>query len=109
LGLIDSVCPCFYGYNARAEVIGTKGIIFIGSLQDSTTITCTRENNIVAKQVMSWKKRFHETYITEDRHFIECILDNKQPSATSYDGKKAVAAVVAANNSILKDKPFNIA
>ena len=108
LGLIDSVCPCFYGYDARAEIIGTKGIIFIGSLQDSTTITCTKENNIVAKQIMSWKKRFHEAYIAEDRHFIECILGNKEPSANGEDGKKAVAAVVAANNSILSGQPVKI-
>ena len=108
LGLIDSVCPCFYGYDARAEVVGTKGIMFIGSLQDSTTITCTKENNIVIKQTMSWKKRFHEAYISEDRHFIECILNNKKPVVTGEDGKKVVAAVFAATNSILKGKPVNI-
>lgn len=108
LGLIDSVCPCFYGYDARAEVVGTKGIMFIGSLQDSTTITCTKENNIFTKQTMSWNKRFHEAYISEDRHFIECILSGKKPVVTGEDGKKAVAAVVAANNSILKGKPVNI-
>ena len=108
LGLIDSVCPCFYGYDARAEVVGSKGIIFIGSLQDSTTITCTGENSIVIKQTMSWKKRFHEAYVAEDRHFIECILNNKKPEVSGGDGKKAVAAVIAANDSILKGQPVSI-
>ena len=108
LGLIDSVCPCFYGYDARAEVVGSKGMMFIGSLQDSTTITCTRENSIVIKQTMSWKKRFHEAYVAEDRHFIECILNNKKPLVSGGDGKKAVAAVIAANDSILKGQPVNI-
>jgi len=108
LGIIDSVCPCFYGYDARAEVVGSKGIMFIGSLQDSTTITCTKEDNMVIKQTMSWKKRFHEAYIAEDRHFIDCILSGKKPLVTGEDGKKAVAAVVAANNSILKGQPLKI-
>lgn len=108
LGLIDSVCPCFYGYDARAEVVGSKGIIFIGSLQDSTTITCTGENSIVIKQTMSWKKRFHEAYVAEDSHFIECILNNKKSLVSGGDGKKTVAAVIAANDSILKGQPVNI-
>src|SRR3972149_2066651 len=108
LGLIDSVCPCFYGYDARAEVVGSQGIMFIGSLQDSTTITCTRENSIVIKQTMSWRKRFHEAYVAEDRHFIECILGSKEPLVSGIDGKKAVEVVIAANDSILKGKPVNI-
>jgi len=107
-GLIDSVCPCFYGYDARAEVIGSQGIMFIGSLQDSTTITCTRENSIVVKQTMSWRKRFHEAYVAEDKHFIKCILNNKKPAVSGEDGKKAVAVVIAASDSILKGQPVNI-
>ncbi|HEY4662254.1 MAG TPA: Gfo/Idh/MocA family oxidoreductase [Candidatus Humimicrobiaceae bacterium] len=108
MGIIDSVCPCFYGYDARAEVIGSQGVMFIGSLQDSTTITCNRENGIVIKQTLSWKKRFHEAYIAEDRHFIECIISKKKPMVSGEDGRKAVAAVIAANESILKGKPINI-
>ncbi len=107
-GLIDCICPCFYGYDARAEVAGTKGIMFIGSLKDSAAITCTRENKIVIDQVISWKKRFHEAYIAEDRHFIECIINKKEPAVGGLDGKKAVEAVIAANYSILKGQPVNI-
>ena len=108
MGIIDSVCPCFYGYDARVEVIGSQGVMFIGSLQDSTTITCNRENGIVIKQTLSWRKRFHEAYVAEDRHFIECIINKKKPAVNGEDGRKAVAAVIAANESILKGKPANI-
>jgi scyllo-inositol 2-dehydrogenase (NAD+) len=88
-GLIDSVCPCDYGYDARAEVVGTKGVIFIGSLGENTTVTCTRPTQMVAPQVLSWKKRFHDAYIAEDRHFIECIIEGGKPKVTGDDGKRA--------------------
>jgi scyllo-inositol 2-dehydrogenase (NAD+) len=104
-GLIDCLCPCFYGYDARAEIVGSKGIVFIGSLKDSTTVTCTRENKIVINQTISWKKRFHEAYVAEDRHFVDCILNNREPLVDGMDGKKAVEAVIAANDSILKGQP----
>ena len=99
-GIIDSVCPCDYGYDARAEVVGAKGVIFIGSLKECTTVTCTREKGILSPQVLSWKKRFHDAYIAEDRHFIDCITQGIKPTVTGYDGKSAVEAVIAANKSV---------
>jgi myo-inositol 2-dehydrogenase/D-chiro-inositol 1-dehydrogenase/scyllo-inositol 2-dehydrogenase (NAD+) len=108
LGIIDSVCPCDYGYDARAEVIGSKGVMFIGSLKDSATITCIREKNIVINQTLSWRKRFHEAYIAEDRHFVDCILNDKEPLVSGLDGKKAVEAVIASNKSILRGQTVNI-
>jgi scyllo-inositol 2-dehydrogenase (NAD+) len=107
-GLIDSVCPCDYGYDARAEVVGTKGVIFIGSLGESTAVTCTRKTQIVSPQILSWKKRFHEAYIAEDRHFIDCILEGSKPIVDGSDGKKAVEVVVCANESIASGKPVEV-
>ncbi len=107
-GLIDGVCPCDYGYDARVEVVGTKGVIFIGYLKEHTTVVCTREKGYTSPQFLSWKKRFHEAYIAEDRHFIECVLENKKPIVTGEDGKAAVAAVIAANESIKKGIPVNL-
>jgi predicted dehydrogenase len=33
LGMISGVCPCGYGYDARVEIIGDKGIMQIGELK----------------------------------------------------------------------------
>ena len=106
--LIDGVCPCDYGYDARSEIIGEKGVIFIGQLYDGTSIICTREKGIVAPQIMSWRNRFKEAYIAEDRHFVECILECKQPEVTGFDGEKTVLAVIEANKSIISGKPIEI-
>ena len=35
LGMISGVCPCGYGYDARVEIVGEKGIMQIGELQGS--------------------------------------------------------------------------
>ncbi|MBM3709684.1 MAG: oxidoreductase [Actinobacteria bacterium] len=107
-GLIDGVCPCDYGYDARCEVVGTMGVLFIGSIQEYTTVTCTRKKQLVSPQVLSWKKRFHDAYIAEDRHFVECIINGKEPEVTGEDGKRSVAAVVAANESIFKGVPVEL-
>ena len=105
IGIIDGVCPCDYGYDARAEVVGTKGVIFIGSLSDHSFIWCTRGAGLVSPQTISWKTRFNEAYINEHKHFIECITKGTDPDVKGEDGKMATAAAVAANKSIVKNMP----
>lgn len=100
LFLIDGVCPCDYGYDARTEIIGSKGTMFIGQLYNGESITCTREKGIVAPQILSWRVRFRDAYIAEDRHFIECIMEGKQPRVTGFDGKQTVIAAIESNKSI---------
>lgn len=107
-GLIDSVCPCEYGYDARVEVVGTRGVLFIGSINEHTTITCTREKGINSPQILSWKRRFYDAYIAEDRHFIDCIINENEPIITGNDGKHAVNIVIAANKSISLGIPIEL-
>ena len=38
LGMISGVCPCGYGYDARVEIIGDKGIMQIGELQGQAVV-----------------------------------------------------------------------
>jgi len=101
-GLINSVCPFDYGYDSRAEAVGTKGVLFIGSLYEYNVITRTRKEQIVTPQAMSWKKRFYDSYIAEDKHFIDCIINSSKPKVTGEDGKKAVIAVISANKSVIE-------
>lgn len=109
MATIDVVCPCDYGYDARTEVVGTKGVIFIGTLKGNNFSYCTKENGIVLPQFTSWKTRFHEAYINEHKHFINCMIKGEKPLVSGVDGKKATEAVIAANLSIQKRIPINLA
>lgn len=108
MATIDVVCPCDYGYDSRTEIVGTKGVIFIGSLKGNTLSYCTKDSSVVTPQFLSWKNRFHEGYINEHKHFINCIIKGEKPSVTGYDGKMATCAVIAANSSIISGKAVNL-
>lgn len=108
MATIDVVCPCDYGYDARTEVVGTKGVIFIGTLRGNNFSYCTKENGIVSPQFRSWRNRFHEGYINEHKHFISCIINGEKPLVSGHDGKMATEAVIAANISIQKGIPINL-
>jgi len=100
-GMIDGAQGVGYAYDARVEVLGTKGCVFIGRLADNSVVTCTAETKHGSYPLVgSWRQLFEEAYLHEDRDFIECILTGKTPRATGHDGKMAVKVVNAGNKSI---------
>jgi myo-inositol 2-dehydrogenase/D-chiro-inositol 1-dehydrogenase/scyllo-inositol 2-dehydrogenase (NAD+) len=108
LGIIDGSCPADYGYDARAEVLGSEGVILIGELQDRAVTTCTKQAGVVTSTFRSWRDRFRDAYIAEACHFVECILQDRYPLVTGHDGRKAVEAVLAANESIRSGRPVSL-
>jgi myo-inositol 2-dehydrogenase/D-chiro-inositol 1-dehydrogenase/scyllo-inositol 2-dehydrogenase (NAD+) len=106
LGSISSVCPCDYGYDARVEIIGEKGIMQIGELRGEAIVVCTdRDQGLVTPIFRTWPQRFEWAYIREMEHFIDCIQSGNQPKVGGVDGRWAVAGVIAATKSLLEERP----
>jgi len=104
MGVVDSSCPAGYGYDARVEILGSKGMMQIGELKNKGVILCTLEEGIRSSAYQSWPERFAEAYLAEERAFIEAILEDRPPSPDAYDGLRTVEAVLAANRSIKTGK-----
>lgn len=108
MGVVDSSCPAGYGYDARVEILGSKGIMQIGELKNKGVILCTQEEGIRSSAYRSWPERFAEAYLAEDRAFIDAILEDQNPSPDVYDGVRTVEVVLAANRSIKTGKPQEV-
>ena len=105
LGSVDGTCPCGYGYDARVEILCEQGLIQIGSVAETGMTEVQLSGSVQQRAVRSWRTLFKDAYIAELEHFIACVEEGTQPSVTGEDGLKAVAAVVAANNSIIDGAP----
>ncbi|MDR2869381.1 MAG: Gfo/Idh/MocA family oxidoreductase [Deferribacteraceae bacterium] len=99
-GSIDGAQGVGYGYDARVEILGTDGIIYLGDTSANSMICADRSGKKVQSFMRSWTTLFTEAYLSEDRHFAECILTQKTPRVTGVDGKNAVKVVEAGNQSI---------
>jgi len=109
IGCISGVCPCDYGYDARVEVVGERGILQIGELRGQAVVVCTnRDQGIVSPVYRTWPERFAEAYIREVKHFLECIRTGAQPRSSGEDGRWAVLGVLAATTSLLKQRPVTL-
>jgi myo-inositol 2-dehydrogenase/D-chiro-inositol 1-dehydrogenase/scyllo-inositol 2-dehydrogenase (NAD+) len=109
LGSISGVCPCGYGYDARVEIVGEKGILQIGELQGQAVVVCTnRDQGLITPIYRTWPERFAWAYINEMKHFVECIQQEKTPRVGGEDGRLAVAGVLAGTKSLLEERPVYI-
>ena len=106
LGSISGVCPCDYGYDARMEIIGKKGIMIIGDLENnSLTVGIDRDTGLVTPIFRRWPDRFRMAYLNEIEHFIQSIQNDMVPIVTGEDGRWAVAGVLAGTKSFLEERP----
>ncbi|MCT4687348.1 Gfo/Idh/MocA family oxidoreductase [Vallitalea sp.] len=107
-GLMDGATSVRYGYDARAEVLGTEGCIFIGGTNANNTVTCSLNNGKKRKVMNSWMNLFKDAYTAEDVSFIDCIINDQEPKVTGHDGKMAVKIVEAGMQSIKTKKVIDL-
>lgn len=106
LGMFSGICPCEYGYDARMEIVGDKGIIQIGDIKGQSVVVCTnRDQGLITPIYRTWPERFKWGYIYELEHFINCIQNEKEPKVGGEDGKWAVAGVLAGTKSFQEERP----
>jgi predicted dehydrogenase len=107
-GFIDGAVSVGYGYDARMEIVGTRGVMFVGRMEQDTVVGCSTAKGIVRPFVKSWRTLFSEAYDREDQDFVDCILDGREPRVRGRDGRMAVAVVNAGNRSILERAPVRV-
>jgi predicted dehydrogenase len=106
LGMISGVCPCDYGYDARVEIIGDKGIMQIGELKGQAVVVCSnRDQGLITPIFRTWPQRFAWAYIYELEHFVECIQLDQTPRVGGLEGRWAVAGVLAGTRSFKEQRP----
>ncbi len=107
-GIVDGAVYVQYGYDARVEVLGTEGVLFVGQLEDSSAVYCKSSNQMVKPVTKSWRNLFIDAYEAEDVQFIQAILEDTPAPVTGIDGMMAVKAVNAGNRSIIEKRPVRM-
>ena len=105
-GSISGAQGAQYAYDARCEILGTHGLITIGTLQANEMVVCTKDKELRRPSISSWTNLFKDAYLAEDIDFIRCISEGRPPRAGGRDGRSAAAVVNAGNQSIRERKPI---
>src|SRR6202158_4068759 len=107
IGNIESFVQSTYGYDIRTEIVGSKGSILVGSLQQTplTFLTSNGGTQILADHFLT---RFADAYVAEVRDFVDNMLNDRPPRVTGDDGLRALEIAVAAEKSYLEGKPCGV-
>lgn len=104
IGCIEGAQGAGYGYDARLEILGTKGMVTVGDLRRNSVTAYSTDEGMKGEIVESWRTLFEKAYAQEDRDFLQCIVENREPRAGGKDGLEAVAVVKAGNESLSTGK-----
>jgi myo-inositol 2-dehydrogenase/D-chiro-inositol 1-dehydrogenase/scyllo-inositol 2-dehydrogenase (NAD+) len=107
-GFIGGAVAVAYGYDSRVEVLGAKGMLFVGRQEHNATMTCTAEGWMTRPFVKSWRNLFMEAYAEEDREFVRAVAEGRPPKVSGRDGMMAVQVVEAGNRSIREGRPVSL-
>jgi predicted dehydrogenase len=107
IGNVESYAQAVYGYDVRTEVVGSKGSIFVGSLERMPAVFLTAQGgaHALADHFLS---RFADAYLEEVRDFVKTMLSERAPRVSGDDGLKALAIAVAAEKSHQQSKPMAV-
>ena len=108
IGNVESYVQALYGYDVRTEVVGSKGSIFVGSLQQTPVVCLTPSGrqHMVADHFLS---RFADAYLAEVRDFVHNVLHDQPVRVTGTHGLRGVEIATAAERSYLEAKPCTVA
>lgn len=108
IGTITGAQYVRYGYDSRTEILGTTGIVKVGSQKANEVELVTENRQIITDSMDSWRTLFREAYVAEARAFVKCILEDTEPEVTGHDGKMALMLVNQGLRSILEHRPIDL-
>jgi myo-inositol 2-dehydrogenase/D-chiro-inositol 1-dehydrogenase len=92
-----------HGYNIETEIIGTKATLRIGNVPQMNLVELMDETGIRKECSRSFPARFGPAFIAEIQEFFDCILENRKPEITIFDGYMASKMAVLATESFRKN------
>ena len=108
LATINNSRKAVYGYDQRIEVLGSKGTMIVGNKLLHGVRKGTKDGFTSANPKNFFIDRYKESYQIEITDFIRSISGETVDHANVDDGLHALKIGLAANKSLLKNKPIQL-
>lgn len=103
--MVDVCRQSSYGYDQRAEVLGTKGMIATDNVYPNTAKIY--KNDFTGNADMPYDfflSRYNEAYVTETIAFCEALVNDTPVPCTGEDGLVALVMSIAADMSAAENR-----
>ena len=108
IAVIDNSRKAVYGYDQRAEVFGSKGMVATANDTESSAVLSTAEGVTGEKPLYFFLERYMQSFAKEVNCFIEAIENDTDTPLGVVDGLKPVLMGIAAKKSVQEHRPVRI-
>jgi len=108
IGTIDNCRKAVYGYDQRAEVLGSDGAIGTGNCYPNEAIVSTAKAVQRDLPLNFFMDRYTESFANEMREFVTAVIEDKPTPVTGIDGRIPVAMGIAARKSYDEHRPVRL-
>jgi myo-inositol 2-dehydrogenase/D-chiro-inositol 1-dehydrogenase len=108
LGAIDNSRQAIYGYDQRVEVFGSGGMVTCANDKPDSAVVSNALGEHGAKPLFFFVERYTESYVSEMKAFVECVVNDTPPPVTGIDGRIPVVMGYAAKRSLKEKRPVKL-
>ena len=108
IAVIDNSRRAAYGYDQRAEVFGSKGMVATANDTLSTAVLSNADGVTGEKPLYFFLERYMQSFATEVKGFISAIENDTDTLVGVEDGLKPVLMGIAAKKSVLEHRPVKL-
>ncbi len=108
LAMIDNSRKAAYGYDQRAEVFGSKGMVATANDTLSTAVFSGADGIIGEKPLYFFLERYMESFATEMRSFVDSVINDKPVKVGIEAGLQSVLIGLAARKSVEEHRPVKL-
>ena len=108
LAVIDNSRQAMYGYDQRAELFGSKGMVATSNDTLSSAVISTADGVTGEKPLYFFLERYMESFSQEVREFCDAIENNTETPVGIHAGMQSVKIALAAEKSANEGRPVKL-
>ena len=105
LAVIDNSRQAMYGYDQRAELFGSKGMVATSNDTLSTAVISDENGVTGEKPLFFFLERYMESFSEEMRQFVNACENNTEVPVGIHAGMQSVKIGLAAKKSVAEHRP----
>lgn len=108
LAVIDNSRKAAYGYDQRAELFGSKGMVATSNDTVSSAVISNADGVTGEKPLFFFLERYMESFSEEMRQFTEAVINDTEVPVGIHAGLQSVKIGLAARKSVEEHRPIKI-
>ncbi len=108
LAVIDNSRQAMYGYDQRAELFGSKGMVATSNDTLSSAVISTVDGVTAEKPLYFFLERYMESFSEEVRQFVSAVENNTETPVGIHAGLQSVKIALAAEKSANEHRPVKL-